>query len=118
MPNCNAHGNASLHARELGVCRCDCTFVDVGLNDGHSLLRWPHIAWQQLNRSKTTRSRTLGAMRSCFEHQRTTCYYGFEANPKYNAQLARLEQRLRKYLRAPPVRGCYFLLRVTVTYIR
>ena len=30
--------------RHLGVCHCECVFVDVGLNDGSTLLHWPRNA--------------------------------------------------------------------------
>ena len=77
----------SLHAQYLGVCQCDCTFVDVGLNDGDSLLSW----------YKTVRFKHTDAasgVKSCARGAGTACYYGFEANPVFNGTLLALESRL------------------------
>jgi hypothetical protein len=81
----------TLHEKYFGVCRCKCTFVDIGLNDGSSLMRW----WRDpaLDRLSQDQSRNL---HECRARHRESCYYGFEANPRWSTQLMSYEQRLSR----------------------
>ena len=78
-------------------CSCRCIFVDVGLNDGGTLMSWPQMALREmvLNNSRTRRRHA--EMSACLSdaHRNSTCYFGFEANPSFTARLQTLERRLR-----------------------
>ena len=83
--------SSTLHEKYFGVCRCKCTFVDVGLNDGSSLMKW----WRDpaLDRLSQKQSRNL---HKCRSRPRENCYYGFEANPRWSTRLSLYEQRLSR----------------------
>ena len=83
----------SLHARHLGVCRCDCALVDVGLNNGDSLQQWPSTALARLQGRGVARGllRCLDATAK----SRTVCWYGLEANPAFDSSLNMLQGSLR-----------------------
>ena len=87
---------SSIHALYFSVCRCECVIVDVGLNDGKSLLTWPvHLLnrFKKLNRSSQASVRHR--LHTCVERNATTCFYGFEANPAFDLKLLTLESQLR-----------------------
>ena len=83
--------SSTLHEKYFGVCRCKCTFVDIGLNDGSSLMKW----WRDpaLDRLSQKQSRNL---HKCRSRPRENCYYGFEANPRWSTRLSLYEQRLSR----------------------
>ena len=83
---------SSLHGQHFGVCRCRCTLVDVGLNNGHSLRLWPKDALARGARSDTRP--VWQRLREC--NATSTCYYGFEANPMYDHTLQGLESHHQK----------------------
>ena len=82
----------SIHAPHLGVCRCRCTLIDVGLNDGQSVREWARIAAE--HSQMMVHSETRAQMRACVEDA-STCYYGFEANPVFTPMLSQLERQQR-----------------------
>ena len=88
---------ASLHATHLGLCRCACVLVDVGLNDGSSLLEWPHRAASMLGRSPFPQRQQLRPLVKACARSNTTCYYGFEANPGFDEKLQLLESQHRQH---------------------
>ena len=71
---------------------CRCLFIDVGLNNGDSLIQWPRAAADE---SRLTPAQRRG-MRQCLSdvHVNSTCYVGFEANPNFNARLLDVEKAL------------------------
>ena len=82
------------HAKHLGVCQCSCVLVDVGLNNGASLLQWPVKALaSRLLHAKPAWSGLQKCLRSTPMNR--TCYYGFEANPSFDRQLVALQSALR-----------------------
>ena len=102
----------SVHMRHLGVCSCDCVFVDVGLNDGSTLFAWPQTASHLTKMTAGTQRRdrrvpglrwhlrkqpeTRARLRRCVANATATaCYYGFEANARFAPQLEELQQRRR-----------------------
>ena len=85
----------SLHANHLGVCRCDCVVVDIGLNDGASLQQWPRDALAQAKKDGISHRPVWQRLQQCLSPSAATCYYGFEANPDLSAQLEALGVRLR-----------------------
>ena len=90
---------SSPHMAAFGRCRCQCTFLDVGANDGDTLLTWmggflsdaPGAKWHE-----QLPSRLKGALQGCFESQRNMCFYGIEGNPRFVAQLDKLSEVLKK----------------------
>ena len=103
---------ASPHVRHLGVCHCECVFVDVGLNDGSTLLHWPRNAARSTAMSAGTirRDRRIPGLRWHLREQpllrarmkrclanstANSCFYGFEANGAFTARLLALQRRLR-----------------------
>ena len=42
------------HFAHLRVCRCECVFIDVGLNYGKTLLSWPHAALRAMRQQNST----------------------------------------------------------------
>ena len=85
----------SFHAEHLGRCHCECVMVDVGLNDGRTLLHWPvHLAqrMQKLNRSSQAGVRRR--LEWCIARN-SSCYYGFEANSAFDQGLLALQTSLR-----------------------
>lgn len=80
----------SIHMRELGVCRCRCTLIDVGLNTGASLVSWaPEVV------ANGQAGNASAALDAC-ARDKTTCYYGFEANPAYEGSLLLMANRLKE----------------------
>mmetsp|Transcript_7481 Transcript_7481/g.17731 ORF Transcript_7481/g.17731 Transcript_7481/m.17731 type:complete len:254 (-) Transcript_7481:233-994(-) len=94
----------------LGVCRCECVFVDVGLNDGSTLLAWPRLASTSTKMTTGTLRRdrrvpglrwhlrqkpeTRARLKRCLANAKANaCYYGFEANAHFTPQLEILERR-------------------------
>jgi len=71
---------------------CHCLFIDVGLNNGDSLIQWPREAADNARLSPDQRR----GMRQCLSdmHVNATCYVGFEANPNFNARLLDVEKAL------------------------
>ena len=92
---------ATLHASSSQVgCSCRCIFVDVGLNDGDTLMNWPQTALREMGRDALDNARTRrrhAEMTSCLSdsNRRSTCYLGFEANPSFTGRLQTLERQLR-----------------------
>eukprot|EP00966_Prymnesium_polylepis_P290092 6701583-Prymnesium_polylepis.1 len=83
-PSCMA-GAAPLHEKHLGVCRCKCVFVDIGMNDGKSLMKWwRHPALSSLPDAHYQRLRAC-AESSGIQPEGTPstehCFYGIEADP-------------------------------------
>jgi len=85
----------------FGVCRCSCVLLDVGLNDGKSLLQWPWVAYNFTGQHtlggpwSAARRRLHDCLHAPSGAASSTCYYGIEANPYWNGQLTTLEQSLR-----------------------
>ena len=75
----------SVHYAHLGVCHCTCVLIDVGLNTGKSLREWAREAAPQVPTSR---------LRECAESA-DTCYYGFEANPRFDSTLTAKETKMR-----------------------
>ena len=104
----------SPHAKHFGQCRCTCTVVDVGLNNGRSFMLWlPTVLSGKGERQSSHRSAQglksgtsprwmlpqdaprRPQLDACIT-SKETCYYGFEGNPKFDDNLAntvRLMQR-------------------------
>lgn len=88
---------SSLHGQHFGFCHCECTFVDVGLNNGHSIRLWPKIVQAKLDaqRNKSLETGAVGQrLNAC--NKTSACYYGFEANPFFDAMLAHSESVHRR----------------------
>lgn len=94
------HGNRSdcpnsPHLAAFGQCRCQCTFLDVGANDGDTLLTWigeflkPGSPYHKQLPQKLKRT-----LQSCFTSQRNLCFYGIEGNPRFTTQLQKLHKLL------------------------
>lgn len=97
-PACESSAGHFHHAH-LGVCTCECFLIDVGANNGSSVDGWPMEALYD------------GAMKGSLEalqavpsrHARfkecvaspNRCYYGFEANPAFDASLHKLQAARR-----------------------
>ena len=79
--------STSFHFMHLGVCHCPCVLIDVGLNTGKSLKTW---AAEAATRAERHSARLAECASSSY-----TCYYGFEANPAFDARLQSLETKLR-----------------------
>lgn len=101
---CATNGRQS--RRSLPRCpRCECTFVDMGLNNGDSLLRWPlalagNRSWGG-HQAKTSRERMDNKrweqMRRCLSMPADqVCYYGFEINPGFTRHLLARQARWRE----------------------
>ena len=80
----------SLHS--LGDDRCSCSLVDIGLNDGGTLLQWPKSAAAKLSRGDGRLSKSL---LECVGSART-CYTGFEMQARYTARLREQELAHRR----------------------
>jgi hypothetical protein len=74
--------------------RCECAFVDVGLNNGATLLGWPQTLLQAPH-NKTLSELYLKRIRNCLKEANAPCYYGFEASPIHTGPLRALQSRLR-----------------------
>ena len=79
--------------------RCECVFIDVGLNTGRSLSTWPRV----LHEAHTSHELPHGLharLGSCLERSKKVgarrCWYGFEANPRYTEALRGIEWRMRR----------------------
>ena len=93
------------------MCYCKCVFIDVGANDGQTLLDWPHQAAAQLVETKGMRRRagmfpglsasrwtmrqapaTRGILRRCMQKHsiNQTCFYGFEGSRRFTSHLNKL----------------------------
>lgn len=97
-PSC-PDGTSTFHAEALGVCRCECVLVDVGLNNGYSLMEWPRQAAMELaraDRENEHRSEVNRRMHQCLRKRETTCYYGFEGNPAFDERLMATQEQLRR----------------------
>jgi len=96
------HGTRSRQQRACGtnhmaafqVCHCACVIVDIGLNNGDSLLQWAPEALSLASGDASWPARRE-QLSQCIADNATTCYYGFEANPVFDKQLKELEGRLR-----------------------
>ena len=92
---------SSFHREYVGACRCSCVIVDVGLNNGDSLLTWaPEAVSYEVDSHE---AKGIDAwperrerLRQCMQDN-STCYYGFEANPIFDEQLGALQTRLRSW---------------------
>ena len=74
---------------------CRCVFVDIGLNDGASLMRWPSEALALLQKQSSSSSGAAArALRQCQRATAEACYIGIEPNPGFAAHLAELEASL------------------------
>lgn len=108
-PSC-ANG-ASLHLAHFGVCFCDCVFVDVGANNGDTLLGWwrgkGHGARGSITGHGGLESllppAAAARLRACSsapsqnsQSRRTHCYYGVEANPRWTKLLNHTQARERQ----------------------
>ena len=107
-------GCSALHQQHFGVCRCQCTLVDVGLNTGATLDSWPRGAATLTKISPRLAARMkkmhLGddvrwvlpagspaqvGLSAC-AYSQSACYYGFEGNPAFTPSLQKLEARSRQ----------------------
>ena len=78
----------SLHMRHLGVRHCPCVFVDIGLNNGHTLLHW----WRDAALRRLPRAPAARLLECTSLPSEQHCYYGIEANPRWDATLRRKQQ--------------------------
>ena len=89
---CNHSSAPSLHGQHLGVCRCACTFVDIGLNDGRTLLHW----WRHPSLAASLPAAQLQRLQACAAlPHKSHCYYGIEANARWSERLLEQQRRLR-----------------------
>lgn len=86
---------SSIHASHVGRCHCDCVLVDVGLNNGDSLLSWPKAALASAQDHGEADAPVWRRLHSCMASS-AACYYGFEANPDFSGRLEALEAQLRE----------------------
>ena len=63
---------------------CNCTFVDIGLNNGATLTKWFHES-PLMRKLPAKQSRALHA---CARNVSSACLYGIEANVRKHAQSA------------------------------
>ena len=72
--------------------RCACVFVDIGLNDGSTLLTW----WKRidLERLPTEQAQRLRVCRA--KPLESHCFFGFEASSRWSTQLKALQERLQR----------------------
>ena len=92
------------HGHKL-FSNCPCTLIDVGLNNGESLLKWAPeaIAYSApggtfANLPSIVDDAAWPARRSKLQQcidDKNTCYYGFEANPSFDETLDAIERTLR-----------------------
>ena len=77
--------------RAIWKGHCACAFVDIGLNDGSTLLTW----WRRidLKRLPTEQAQRLRACQA--KPLESHCFFGFEANSRWSTQLKALQQRLQ-----------------------
>ena len=81
----------------LGPGRCTCTLVDVGLNDGGTLLQWPKTAAAVLARRGGAEDQRLSkSLRQCVATPAETCYTGFEMQARYTVGLREQERSHRR----------------------
>lgn len=86
----------TVHSRMgLGRCRCECTFIDAGLNNGRSLTQWPRDALDGKRGKLPDAMRAKLSRCLATESKATTCYYGFEGNGAWTQKLAAIENHLR-----------------------
>lgn len=113
------------HRTHLGLCRCACVLVDVGLNDGSTLESWALEAARSGGRpvggglndpavrallaqsggdylrgdgawpSRRAQLEACTASADDPDPERRTCYYGFEANGVFDQPLGAIEAGLR-----------------------
>ena len=92
-PRCSAHTSLQETLLQQNTCRCNCTFVDIGLNNGDSLLSWWKLA---VTNTKLVQSHRAQRLRACAAQPTTThCFIGFEANPRWSRHLQAYEQKLQ-----------------------
>ena len=103
----------SPHLAHLARCHCDCTVVDVGLNNGDTLAKWlPTVLGGLVDRGGSISAFSKASSRMpprwvvpphdakrpvlerCAQ-SKDTCYYGFEGNPKFDGKLKRMAHILR-----------------------
>lgn len=91
--------------KTLGVCRCRCVLVDVGLNAAKrmTLLSWaPQILRHGTRSWRVPPGPKKDAMAACVRHN-TTCYLGFEGNPLFADELDAAAAALRRSAQTPLV---------------
>ena len=78
-------------ARPMG--QCECSFVDIGLNDGNTLEAW----WRDQSALAALPSAQARRLQACTADlsARSHCYWGMEANPRWTVALRALEARMR-----------------------
>ena len=87
----SAHHHDDHTLLSLGGDRCACTLVDVGLNDGGTLVQWPKTVAAKLLRDD---ARLSASLLECASNPQT-CYTGFEIQARYTAVL-REQERARQ----------------------
>jgi len=81
---------------EPTLLNCDCALIDVGLNNGATLLQWPAEAVARLQEKYKGDKAIARSMHRCLAHNSTACFYGFEANPVFDGRLRHMETQLRR----------------------
>jgi hypothetical protein len=82
---------------EPTLLNCDCAIIDVGLNNGATLLQWPAEAVARLQGNTKKGDKAIArSMHRCLAHKDTACFYGFEANPVFDGRLRHMETQLRR----------------------
>merc|ERR1711935_115786 len=81
---------------EPTLLNCDCALIDVGLNNGATLLQWPAEAVARLQEEYKGEKAIARSMHRCLAHKSTACFYGFEANPVFDGRLRHMEKQLRR----------------------
>ena len=76
---------------EPTLLNCDCALIDVGLNNGATLLQWPAEAVARLQEKYKGDKAIARSMHRCLAHKSTACFYGFEANPVFDGRLRHME---------------------------
>jgi hypothetical protein len=103
---------ASPHVQHFGICRCKCVFIDVGANDGSTLMQWPRSASDstRMSAGTTRRDKKTPGLRwhlrafpelrerlhTCLGNASSSCFYGFEGNADFTPRLTKLQANLRR----------------------
>jgi len=88
---------SSPHLAAFGHCRCQCTFLDVGANDGDTLLTWMGAFLKQgTSYQEKLPSHVSSTLRGCFASQGNLCFYGIEGNPRFTSQLNDVQRLLKE----------------------
>lgn len=91
MSAADSNGPVIDDARPMG--QCECSFVDIGLNNGNTLKAW----WRDQSALAALPSAQARRLQACTADlsARSHCYWGMEANPRWTVALRALEARMR-----------------------